>query len=579
MPFSNRFTVPSNHFEIEDIATDTGLWAVRVSYIIRPSRKHVELAQCSLRARKSGNIQYDQGSGDSRDRCSTETKDHQQAVTFACHRLKVVAEAAVQQRQLDVAMREMKGELNPLQLFRIYRDRLLKDGRSSSTIENYRRAAHCVIALYGPNFTPGQITDVDEFCEDFIAARMNGEIELADDSGFKIRNLGETLFNTAAKDFARYELMIRYASRKSNPFNPDVTLQHRNPFDDPEFKVPTQEQGVRTEPLGFDVLEYLLNGYTEDDPAPVDMVDNDGSTRLALLMLSFAGMRRETVLIRQRKHFAFEPAEIRQMLRFYGKEWLRNSDFHAFKDRVWVLHDDTKMSKLSKENEKHYTRPVPLHPVVAAYVRSYFARNELFDADPEAYVISVQPDRSGPLSGSAFNDAPALKWVMEGGEVKRDEHLHPYPIIGDDSLPLIDSESRRDHKLGRWDRMVRILRQQILNAGDDWQDILPFRYRQAVKGFRTNLEQHYAETGWFRKHETEAAQESNTARHIDYLLNRRMNSNVRSKNYLWLEPELLLGAVDLLKAEEACRMKESRKAKDVSGATERIAESMGLKVV
>ncbi len=128
----------------------------------------------------------------------------------------------------------------------------------------------------------------------------------------------------------------------------------------------------------------------------------------------------------------------------------------------------------------------------------------------------------------------------------------------------------------RFDRAKRILRQQILNAGDDWEQIVPFRYGESLKVFRVNMEQEYVEKGWLRQNHKGSGQPEDTARVVDYLLNRKMSDDIRSENYAFMPPELVFGAVDLMKASDACAAIEEKRDRNTAAAVDKIAAGLGV---
>lgn len=184
-----------------------------------------------------------------------------------------------------------------------------------------------------------------------------------------------------------------------------------------------------------------------------------------------------------------------------------------------------------------------------------FTRNGLWDADPEAYVTATAEDRSYPIGDTTMFNLPAYDYVkgMMASRygMRMTGACHRWVTTGSTSC-----DRTGPTRWGRFDSALRLLRKQVMEAGDNWEELLPFRYGEGVSGFRNGVEQMYVKLGWLRKHETHSGHEANTARIVDYVLNRVMSDDVQAEHYQWLEPKLLLGAVDFVSAADACERLE-----------------------
>lgn len=90
------------------------------------------------------------------------------------------------------------------------------------------------------------------------------------------------------------------------------------------------------------------------------------------------------------------------------------------------------------------------------------------------------------------------------------------------------------------------------------------------------MEQRVAALGWLCSHDDPSGQKANTARVVDYILNRKMAKDPQSDRYDIGGPDLLLGAVDLKQASEVVAAREQEEAEEVRDDVDAIAQGLGV---
>lgn len=555
MATSSGYTVPSASYTVsEENGEKSGRWIATVAYRIKDGRSWTELATVRLREHARGTIELDVGGRRGAQRARTGTHDRQEAINQAVKQVGMMAKEAVRDRELTRTIRGGEGGITMMGGFKIWLDTKMearrrnpKKGVTGHTINCMRQACEIAVNMKGRDFRLAELVgQMEDFTTDFLAYRMAGftfNEELVTKLNLKSTGTRRgVVYNTAQKDIVRICGVLNLVAKAVDPENPDRKLLRVNPVKTNGFEVPEEDNSRQGKsPISWATQALLLSPMKRGDkiePAPVDQVDNDGSTRLAVAMMGHHGMRRETPLTRQRKHFAVTPEEVRAMRAEHGR-YLREEDLEHYVDRIWILHDDTKMEH---RDPTHFIRPVPCNRILEAEVRRYFDRHDLWDSDPDTYVLS--PDAPDQPGSNYTLYAPNRYEVVRGadGEKVRGRDGRHIPVIGDDGLPII----RRNG--GQLQRAFNILRKHLQEQGVDWTKHIPAKIGEAAHGFRVNLEESVVTRLWVQiadvKGLGDELKKQDLTRYADYLLNRKMYSSVRNERYAMLEPLLLLAVVD-----------------------------------
>jgi len=594
MAESNGYSVPSPNYEVMRKTSDSR-WAVSVAYRERDGRAWREITAVTLREMPEGTIQLDTGIRAPGGRPRTGTHDRQEAVDFACERLAAIVGASDgiidRTTKPQVAAGLLSGFRDhwmPVRSRQAKRKgpRAKNKGVGQHTIRCVRNAVELAVYMGGKDFPMIELVGegaLQDFLDEFVAWRMEDQAidpAKAKAMGLTIRGkrgvFAATTYNTAIKDARRICEVLRLVSNRPHPLDPEMKVLSPDPTKLPGFLWPqTENNGQGRMPLRWETTAMLMETYTEGDvimAAPLDQVDPSGRARLIVSILAYQGMRRKTALLLQRKHLALTPAEVGPMIRDHGR-YIRPESIPQLTDRLLILHDDTKMSEV---DPVHYRRPVPCHPNLAAEIMRYVNRYpELRDADPDAYIFGEPGTaRTRPVAENTVYKSNS--WIYETDEKGKPRRN------GDGSkvIALDENGMPRRTIAGQWiARALNIVRRRIADRGEDWTNLAPAASGQLAHGWRSNLEETLAELGWLQITDIKGLQDEskklNLTRYVDYVLNRKMEQSERNESYAMLDPELMVGVVDLEYAAEVTLRISKRRTATNAPVFARLAQAAG----
>jgi hypothetical protein len=358
--------------------------------------------------------------------------------------------------------------------------------------------------------------------------------------------------------------------------NAHPTIQNRrflsiDPFAGDDIDLPDEASGNWKRVLTLDDYAYLLKPLNiggRELPAPLDDLNDGGVRRCLSSFFVFHGVRRTGGRLLQRKDVAVTPEEVETMIRKHGR-YIREDDIAAFKDRICILYVGEKQ-KMGYRDAEHYTRVVPCNRLHEQEIRRYFNLRRLWDADPEVYIFSAKEDGSVPICGNTLFK-PEFDYVRRAdGEIMLDAHGKKVLRYDENGLPKFVRQP------GHWYEAVHRAQEYLTMQGQDWRQMFPIHDREAVHGFRANLETTFVQCGWLQEGRRESGQDLEPPRYVDYVMNRKMSTNVRNEHYVPLEPQLLLAIVDLQLLGEAMLAYTRRKKDELNRSIASLRNVMGF---
>ena len=516
----------SDEFDIDPIRgphseDPDGRWIIRVSLGKR---------SLILRQPTRGHILVDMGERGRGKRPSTHTSDPNEAIRRAEKLLYGKRERALFEAGLDAAVKKKRNALTVSDVGRLLRRTKLVN---KATWKKYLRAGRIASWTFGPSLPIKAINQ--HRLEEAIAKRMAGIPELG---------LGRVGPVTAVNTFRDFATCITHVSRledgaynqliDANPFGKVVWPKEVEVVEDGRTEkkrvVKKKRDPFKLHQLLMLVSPFIYTGPDDEEvtlPAPVDVVDPTGALRLIILIAMFTGRRFEAILRLQVEDLVFDLKRMREVLEGADEECRRD----------WAEHFVHGMIDFRRrwDKESHHWA-VPICSTLRPEIHDYLQRRDI---------------KSGPLFPAAHDPTRSLA----------------QSVISKN--PWKDPKTGR-LKIGRFDRAWRIARKYLERAGQDPDGLMPIRSGYKIHRIRAFFATHLEKLG-YGKANVWADGGHNFDDHANYIGSWALDNSVKSDSYIPLDPAILMGVVEWMKADEVLGRRADLERERATRAKDKIA--------